>query len=78
MLLFDFVFFKVQPQKEVRKTIMRPKFVPLQNLQGRSSGKNPPVPFRGIKAFCYGAPKVCPDFRGGAKKQPVPWHGGTG
>ena len=29
-------------------------------------------------AFCYGAPKVCPDFRGGAKKQPVPWHGGTG
>ena len=46
--------------------------------KGAHWGKNQPVPLRGIKAFCYGAPRVCPDFQGGAKKQPVPWHGGTG
>ena len=37
-----------------------------------------PVPLRGFETFCYGAPKMCAEFRGGAKKQPVPWHGGTG
>ena len=36
----------------------------------------PPVPLRGIKAFCYGAPKICTDFRCEAKKQTVPWHVG--
>ena len=31
------------------------------------------------RLFVMGCPKyVCPDFRGGAKKQPAPWHGGTG
>ena len=34
---------------------------------GAHRGKNQPVPLQGIKAFCYGAPKVCPDFWGGAK-----------
>ena len=47
-------------------------------IKGAHRGKNQPVPFRGIKAFCYGEPKVCPDFQDGAKKQPVPWHSGTG
>ena len=46
--------------------------------KGAHRGKNQPVPLRGIKSFCYGAPKVCPDFWGGAKKQPVPKNGGTG
>ena len=36
------------------------------------------MPLRGFESFCYGAPKICTDFRGGAKKQPVPWPGGTG
>ena len=47
-------------------------------IKGAHWGKNQPVPLRGIKAFCHRAPKVWPDFRGRAKKQPVPWHGGTG
>ena len=34
------------------------------------------MPLRAIKAFCYGAPKICPDLWGGAKKQPVPLHVG--
>ena len=46
--------------------------------KGAHRGKNQPVPLRGIKTFCYEAPEVCPDFRGRAKKQPVPWHSGTG
>ena len=29
--------------------------------------QNQPVPLRGIKAFCNVSPKICPDFRGGAK-----------
>ena len=34
------------------------------------------MPLWGFECFCYGAPKICTDFRGGAKKQPVPWHVG--
>ena len=37
--------------------------------------------FGDLRVF-FGAPNICTnlctDFRGGAKKQPVPWHGGTG
>ena len=36
-------------------------------IKGAHRGKNQPVPLRGIKVFCYGAPKVCPNFQGGAK-----------
>ena len=33
----------------------------------------------GIGGFFSGCPiHIYTDFRGGAKKQPVPWHGGTG
>ena len=35
--------------------------------KGAHRGKNQPMPLRGIKAFCYRVPKVCPDFQGGAK-----------
>ena len=34
--------------------------------------------FGDLRPFSYKAPKICPDIRGRAKKQPVPWHGGTG
>ena len=31
-------------------------------LRGAHRGQNQPVPLRGINAFCYGVPKICPDF----------------
>ena len=33
--------------------------------QGRPSGQKSTGATWGIKAFCYGAPKVCPDFHAG-------------
>ena len=32
----------------------------------------------GFETFCYRAPKIYPNFRARAKKQPVPWQVGTG
>ena len=46
--------------------------------QGWPSGQKSTSATSGNQGFLLWAPKVCPDFRGGAKKQPVPWHGGTG
>ena len=46
--------------------------------KGVHQDQNQPVPLQGFETFCYGVPKMCAEFRGGAKKQPVPWHGGTG
>ena len=31
----------------------------------------------GFDTFCNGVSKMYPDFWGGAKKQPMPWHSGT-
>ena len=55
-----------------RKLVKLKKILKADIFKGAHRGKNQPVPFRGIKAFCYGEPKVCPDFQDGAKKQPVP------
>ena len=47
-------------------------------VKGAHRNINQPVPLWGFETFCYKAPKMCSYFRGGAEKQPVPWHGGTG
>ena len=62
----------------VLKTVSLQRRSDCKICKGAHQSQNQPVPLRGIKAFCYVSPKICPDFRGGAKKQPVPWHGGTG
>ena len=47
-------------------------------FKGAHLDQSQPVPLRGFETFCYGAPKMCAEFWGGAKKQPVPWYVGTG
>ena len=36
-------------------------------IKGAHLDQNQPVPLRGFETFCYGAPKMCAEFRGGAK-----------
>ena len=54
--------FQIKKINQCHGTVALVGMVPLHIGKGAHRDKNQPVPLRGIKAFYYGAPKVCTEF----------------